>query len=149
MKPKKKKDKLKLKPTLKEKRHYMIIAVSSNEKLNDNDIKNKIESAIKHFIGSLGLASAGPIFVKILDKSKKNISISVKSVSGDSVRATTQTSKDKQHTPYTYRYLILLSVLTKYVDYVKAALLLWKENSTPIKCVGVSGTIKKSERFLN
>ena len=98
----------------------MIIEVSSFDKLSDSEIKNKIELCIRNFIGSLGLASAGPIFVKILDKSK---------------------AKEN-------KYLILLSVLTKYVDYVKASLVLWRDQSISMKCVGVSGTIKKSERFL-
>ena len=114
MKPKK--DKLKLKPTLKEKRHYLIIELISKEKLNDQDVKNKIESAIRHFIGSLGLASAGPLFVKIKNSGEK--------------------------------YLVTLSVLTKYVDYVKASLTLFKDKTVFMKCIGVSGTINKSERFL-
>jgi RNase P/RNase MRP subunit POP5 len=113
---KSRKDKLKLRPTLKEKRHYLIIELTSKEKLNEQDVKNKIESSIKHFIGSLGLASAGPIFVKI------------------------KFSKEK--------YLVTLSVLTKYVDYVKASFTLFKGKDVSMKCVGVSGTIKKSERFL-
>jgi RNase P/RNase MRP subunit POP5 len=128
-----------MRPTLKEKRHYMIISVSSSEKLDDSEIKNKIESCIKNFIGSLGLASAGPIFVKIKDVSgKKNNHLVLKE---------NNLSKINDNT-YIYRYLVTLSVLTKYVDYVKASLVLWKEASISVKCVGVSGTIKKSERFL-
>ncbi len=116
MKPKKKKDKLKLRPTLKEKRHYLIIELISKEKLSDNEIKNKIELSIRQFIGSLGLASAGPLFVNIKETKCK--------------------------------YLVTLSVLTKYVDYVKASLTLFKDKDISMKCIGVSGTIKKSERFL-
>lgn len=154
MKPKKKKDKLKLKPTLKEKRHYLIIELSSKEKLSDNEIKNKIESSIMHFIGSLGLASAGPLFVKIESRDKcKGLSCnsSTSSRLSDSLMKTSEKdTEDKQHTSntYLYRYLITLSVLTKYVDYVKASLTLFKDKDISMKCVGVSGTIKKSKRFL-
>ena len=112
---------------------------TSLEKLNDQDLKNKVESAIRHFIGSLGLASAGPIFVKIIDKSK-NSSLSSRNTLKSTVKKTGNT--------YRYKSLITLSVLTKYVDYVKASLTLFKDKDVSMKCVGVSGTIKKSERFL-
>jgi RNase P/RNase MRP subunit POP5 len=130
-KPKIKKDKLKLKPTLKEKRHYLVVEVLSSEKLNEQDIKNKIESSIKNFIGVLGLASAGPLFVKIDERKTKEI-----------------TSVNSDSSLFSRRYLITLSITTKYVDYVKAGFMLWKDKNFRMKCVGVSGTLKKSERFL-
>ena len=40
----------------------------------------------------------------------------------------------------------ILSVLTKHVDAIKAALTLIKKPQ--IRCIGVSGTLKKSKRFL-
>ncbi|MFH1823148.1 MAG: hypothetical protein ABH817_00300 [archaeon] len=45
---------MKLKPSLKEKRHYLVIKGNQKE----------IESAILKFIGILGYSKAGPIFVE-------------------------------------------------------------------------------------
>ena len=136
MKPHKK-DKLKLKPTLKEKRHYIIIELISKEKLNNQDVKNKIESAIRNFIGSLGLASAGPLFVKIEEMQCKC----------NNLKNNLPTFKENNNLPLN-KYIVTLSILTKYVDYVKASLTLFKDKDVSMRCIGVSGTIKKSERFI-
>jgi len=151
MKPKAKKDKLKLKPTLKEKRHYLIIEVISSEKLNEQDIKNRIESTIKNFIGILGLASAGPLFVKIIDRSKereKNTSISGNTINFSRVSTSKSMNTSNNTYKYNHKYLVTLSVTTKYVDYVKSSLILWKDKNLKMKCIGVSGTILKAGRFL-
>ncbi len=139
MKPKK--DKLKMRATLKEKRHYLILEILSSEKLGGLDLKNKVESCIKNFIGILGLASAGPLFVKIEERKTRPIDGNLSMNS----RAEANKTDDKAGT---YRYLVTLSITTKYVDYVKASLILWDDKTLKIKCVGVSGTILKAQRFL-
>lgn len=156
----KKRDKLKLKPTLKEKRHYLIIEILSLENLNEQDIKNKIESSIKNFIGLLGLACSGPIFVKIEEKRIKDTykcnDLSVcsedkvmKKENNESQEIMNTDNKTYGLNTYRHKYLITLSITTKYVDYVKTSLLLWKDKNLKMKCIGVSGTLKKSKRFFS
>lgn len=101
-----KSNKLKLRSTLKEKRHYLVI--KTIRKLTDKEIKDQIDKAVLNFIGTLGYASSGLQYIK---------------VSGQNV---------------------IISITTKYVDYVKTALTLYSN----MKCVGVSGTINKAQRFL-
>ena len=105
IKEKKKKKKLKLLPSLKEKRHYLVI--KPEKSMSEKELKEKIEKAILDFIGILGYANSGPLFVEL----KKDYAI--------------------------------VSITTKYVDKIKAALTL-----ANLRCVGVSGTIKKVRRFL-
>ena len=108
----KKSSKLKLKPTLKEKRHYLVLKIFSSQSLTEREIKEKIDTAIFGFIGTLGYANAGPQYIK------------------------------------TASNYAILSVTTKYVDYVKSALAINKDRNINIQCVGVSGTLLKAQRFL-
>ncbi|MCL6579258.1 MAG: hypothetical protein K6T73_07725 [Candidatus Bathyarchaeota archaeon] len=108
---------LKLLPTLREKRHYIVIAVEAKDKeFEETVLKEIINKAILNFIGILGYAQAGPIFVESGIVGKK--------------------------------FYFIVSVTTKYVDKVKAAIALIDEPNLSFRSVGVSGTIKKSRRFL-
>jgi RNase P/RNase MRP subunit POP5 len=134
----KKPDKLKLRATLREKRHYLVLKILSEKELNNKEIKNIIDKSILNFIGTLGYACAGPMFIKIIEKNKVDKGICQE-------RSNKQNPKNKNINDID-TYFVLLSISTKYVDYVKAASALTKEPQ--IKCVGVSGTIKKAQRFL-
>jgi len=103
--------KIKLMPTLREKRHYIVVI---SEDKSERETKEIIDRAILDFIGTLGYAKAGPLFI-------------------ESCKA-----DDKVY--------FIISVVTKYVDSVKAAVALIKKPR--VQCVGVSGTIKKAKRFL-
>lgn len=106
--------KIKMKPTLKEKRHYIVFLVKT--KKLDDEIKKIFDDAIINFIGILGYAKAGVMFVENIKLKNKNFAV--------------------------------LSVMTKYVEYVKTALTLVDNSDFSAECVGVSGTLKKSRRFL-
>lgn len=90
--------KLKLLPSLKEKRHYLVIKPGGKE---------KIDKILLDFLGVLGYARAGPQFIE----SRENY--------------------------------VIVSVVRKYVSDIKGAI-----SGTGFNCVGVSGTIKKSRRFI-
>ncbi|MEM4152723.1 MAG: Rpp14/Pop5 family protein [Candidatus Pacearchaeota archaeon] len=100
-----KEKKLKLLPTLREKRHYLVI--KPIYETNEKELKEKIDGAIFDFIGIYGYAKAGPLYIEV----KNNYAI--------------------------------VSVTTKWVDKVKASFIF-----TDLKCVGISGTIKKARRFI-
>ncbi len=97
--------KLKMMPSLKEKRHYLVIKPFQD--VVEQEFLNAVDKALIDFLGIFNYAKAGPLYIEVR------------------------------------RDYILLSVTTKYVNEVKAALSLSKTG----KCIGVSGTIKKSRRF--
>ncbi|MEM4702879.1 MAG: hypothetical protein QXP53_00090 [Candidatus Pacearchaeota archaeon] len=105
--------KLKLKPSMREKRHYLLI--QSSKPLKEKELKAKINTAILKFIGVLGYANAGPLFVKIEEKNGANI------------------LKKKN--------LIVLSVTTRFVDHVKIALIL--EHMNCIRVSGTLKKLKE------
>ncbi|MEM2369097.1 MAG: Rpp14/Pop5 family protein [Candidatus Pacearchaeota archaeon] len=111
---------IKLKPSMREKRHYLLI--KSSKPIEEKELKARINEAILKFIGILGYANAGPLFVKIEDEKINKL------------------MQEKN--------LIVLSVITKFVDHVKAALILAKTKEIQLECIRVSGTIKKLKEFV-
>ncbi len=112
--------KLKLKPSFKEQKHYLLLKIDSKKKLSDKEAIKKIDESILNFIGILGYAFAGPLYVKIYDEKISKI-------------------MDKNN-------LIILCVTTKFVDHVKTSLIL--NNKTKVQCIRVSGTLKKLKEFM-
>lgn len=104
-----KKKKLKMLPTLREKKHYLVLTIKDK---TDKNLKAEINKAIIDFIGILGYAKAGILFIE-----------------QNKIRG---------------KHYLILSVATKYVDSVKAALTL----TSYTRCIGVSGTLKKAGRFF-
>ncbi len=143
-----KKDKLKLKPTLKEKRHYLVVELVSGERLNEGQARQVIDKAVLEFIGKLGYASAGPLYFGFHDATE-NKKFKTKSEE-EKENKMYVCNKDISKSSLRYRHIILVSVLTKYVDYVKTSLTLFSGDDKKIKmrCIGVSGTILKAKRFL-
>ncbi|MCX8194427.1 MAG: ribonuclease P [Candidatus Pacearchaeota archaeon] len=112
-----KEKRLKLLPTLREKRHYLVIEVENVR--SEEEARKAVSKAILDFIGIYGYAKAGPLFVE----------------TGKINREKTQEN-----------FYTIVSATTKYVDLIKASLALVMEPR--MTCIGVSGTIKKSRRFL-
>lgn len=107
--------KIRMLPTLREKRHYLVLTVEG--KTNQAKCKEIIDNAILDFVGVLGYAAAGPLFVESGQADGK--------------------------------LYFILSVTTRWVDAVKAAIALL-DSGLLIRCIGVSGTIKKArEKFLS
>lgn len=114
-----KEKKLKLIPTLREKRHYLVIKVENIS--TEEEVRKVISKAILDFIGVYGYAKAGPLFIEI-GKMKKEM--------------TTEENV----------FYAIVSATTKYVNLIKASLTM--AGKPKMSCIGVSGTIKKSRRFL-
>ncbi|HLC22360.1 MAG TPA: Rpp14/Pop5 family protein [Candidatus Nanoarchaeia archaeon] len=50
-------------PSLREKKRYIAFEVKTEENVDFNEVKTAIESAMKGFLGDLGMAHAGAIFL--------------------------------------------------------------------------------------
>jgi len=86
--------KLQLKPTLRERKHYLVF---SSENISERDNREAISNAILNYIGLLGFAKAGLLFIEFkLSENKKN------------------------------SYL-MASINTKYVDVVKNSVLIFPD----------------------
>jgi RNase P/RNase MRP subunit POP5 len=89
------KKKLALKPTLKERRHYVVFEC---ENTNEKEIKESISHSLLNYVGLLGFAKAGMMFIDFqLNKKNKN------------------------------NLYCITSITTKYVDSLKNAIIIFKE----------------------
>ena len=61
---------MKLLPSLKPKKRYILFEIISDDKFQMNVVENVVMQAIKDFIGTLGIAKSAPMFVK--EKFKEN-----------------------------------------------------------------------------
>jgi RNase P/RNase MRP subunit POP5 len=114
--------KIKLKPSLREKKHYLLITTDSKE-INLEDIKERVKKAILQFIGTLGYSKAGIVFVNSREKEISDI-----------------LEKNK---------MLILASNTDYVDHIKSSLILYKDSENiELKCIRVSGTLKKLKEFI-
>src|SRR3989344_222678 len=56
--------KMKLKPSLKQKKRYVLFGIKASKVFSLAEVKEAIDSALLRFLGELGIAKAGPLLVK-------------------------------------------------------------------------------------
>lgn len=61
---------MKLRPSLKQKKRYIVFEIQSTETFSVNDIQKEVDAALLLFLGQLGLAKSSPMFLK--EKCKDN-----------------------------------------------------------------------------
>ena len=54
---------MKLLPSLKQKKRYILFEILGDEKFSKKDVKDEVTRALKDFLGVLGLSRSGVIFV--------------------------------------------------------------------------------------
>ena len=55
---------MKLKPSLKQKKRYVLFGIKASKAFSLAEVKEAIDSALLRFLGELGIAKAGPLLVK-------------------------------------------------------------------------------------
>lgn len=58
---------MKLLPSLKQKKRYILFQIVSDTQFSTQEIKTTVKEALKDFLGELGLAKSAPLFVKEKD----------------------------------------------------------------------------------
>ena len=55
---------MKLQPSLKQKKRYVLFEIKSKDKFGASEVKKEVDAALLLFIGQLGLSKASPLFLK-------------------------------------------------------------------------------------
>jgi len=97
---------MKLKPSLKEKKRYILFEIVSDQNFNLDEVKAEAEKAWHTFLGDLGVAKAAPLFVKEKYKNNKFI-IKVSNKHTDEIKSALILIKKIKNTP-----VIIKSILT-------------------------------------
>ncbi|MAG77838.1 hypothetical protein CL616_00570 [archaeon] len=69
-----------LMPSLREKKRYLAFEVKSKDKITFSEAKKAIENKMKEFVGTLGMANAGMIFLKDWKENKGIVRVNAKYV---------------------------------------------------------------------
>ena len=64
---------MKLKPSLRQKKRYIVFEIVSPTKFSVNYVKDEVEKALLLFFGQLGMSKASPLFLKEKYKNNKFI----------------------------------------------------------------------------
>ncbi|MBU0469929.1 MAG: hypothetical protein KKA62_05070 [Nanoarchaeota archaeon] len=110
---------MRLLPSLREKKRYVVFEIVSEKKFSLTDVKDTVESALKEFFGQLGLSKASPIMLKEnfnLEKQRFVVKVNNKFV--DELKAALTLSEKIKNTPVIIKSLITSGGLKKVKGYL-------------------------------
>ncbi|SRR3989344_5840770 len=110
---------MKLIPSLRQKKRYMVFAIISSTTFSAAEVKEEVRRALQQFLGEWGVAQAGPLFL------------------GEKFNAQSQKFLLKVNHNYIDELKAALTLCTKI-----------KNSPVIIKSVTTSGTLKKASLFL-
>lgn len=110
---------MKLSPTLKQKKRYVIFEIISDKKFAFPEIKEEIEKAMKHFWGSSGISKAGPMVLEEkFDFEKQKFLVKINHKFVDELKSALILSKSIKNTPIIIKSIIVSGTLKKASAYL-------------------------------
>ncbi|MDP3698815.1 MAG: Rpp14/Pop5 family protein [Nanoarchaeota archaeon] len=105
---------MKLKPSLKQKKRYVLFEIQAAKAFSLNEVAEAVEASLLHFLGEFGLAKASPLLVKEKWSDKKQrfvLKVNHKHV--DELKAAVILSKKIKNTPVLIRSIVTSGTLKK------------------------------------
>lgn len=110
---------MKLSPTLKQKKRYVIFEIVADKKISFSEIKEELEKSMKNFWGSSGISKAGPMIMEEkfnFEKQKFLVKVNHKFV--DELKSALILSKSIKNTPIIVKSIIVSGTLKKASAYL-------------------------------
>ena len=108
---------MKLLPSLKQKKRYIIFEIVSSEIFSFSDVKKEVETALLRFLGEFGVAKAAPLFVK--EKYKKNkFMLKINHKYTDEVKSAVILIKTIKNKPVILKSMITSGTIKKASSYI-------------------------------
>ena len=105
---------MKLKPSLKQKKRYVLFEIQAAKTFSLPEVVEAVESSLRHFLGEFGLAKASPLFVKEKWSDKKQCFVLKMSHNHvDEVKSAVILNKKIKNTPVLIRSIITSGTLKK------------------------------------
>ena len=108
---------MKLLPSLKQKKRYVIFEILSEQKFTFSEVKEEVDRALLLFLGQLGIAKTSPLLIKEKYKNNKFI-IKINHKYVDEVKAALTLSKTIKNTPVIIKSVITAGTIKKASEYV-------------------------------
>lgn len=105
---------MKLMPSLKQKKRYIIFEIISEKKFSLSEIKSEAERALLLFLGQLGLSKAAPLFVdEKFNPEAQKFTLKVNHKYVNEVKAALALSKSIKNTPIIIKSVTVSGTLKK------------------------------------
>jgi len=108
---------MKLLPSLRQKKRYLVFRIESKQIFNFSDIKREVDSALLIFLGQLGLAKSSPLLLNEKLKNNKFI-IKVNHKYVDECKAALALIKKIKNKPVIVRSVITSGTIKKASSYL-------------------------------
>ncbi len=108
---------MKLLPSLKQKKRYVIFEILSEQKFTFSEVKEEVDRALLLFLGQLGIAKTSPLLIKEKYKNNKFI-IKINHKYVDEVKAALTLSKTIKNTPVIIKSVITAGTIKKASEYL-------------------------------
>lgn len=109
---------MKLLPSLRSKKRYIVFEIHSSRIFPFSEVRQEVEEGLLRFLGELGMAKAGVLFVKEKYKNQRFI-IKVSHTMIDECRAGVILIKKIKNTPVLMRSLVVSGTLKKASTYIE------------------------------
>ncbi|MBI4147141.1 hypothetical protein HY494_00645 [Candidatus Woesearchaeota archaeon] len=105
---------MKLKPSLKQKKRYVLFEIQAEKAFSLPEVTEAIESSLLHFLGELGLAKAAPLMVKEKwSGQKQRFVLKVNHNYVDELKTAVILNKKIKNTPILIRSIVTSGTLKK------------------------------------
>ncbi|MFA6461139.1 MAG: Rpp14/Pop5 family protein [Candidatus Woesearchaeota archaeon] len=107
---------MKLLPSLKEKKRYILFQIVADKKFSSGEVKSVVEDLLLSFLGQLGVARAAPLFIEEkfnLENQMFVLKVDHKYV--DEVKAALALGKSIKNTPIIIKSVTVSGILKKVV----------------------------------
>ncbi|MDO8510695.1 MAG: Rpp14/Pop5 family protein [Nanoarchaeota archaeon] len=110
---------MKLKPSLKQKKRYVLFEIQAAKAFSLPDVAEAIEASLQRFLGELGLAKASPMLVKEKwNEKKQRLVIKVNHDYVDELKSAIILNKKIKNTPVLIRSIVVSGTLKKISSYL-------------------------------
>ena len=110
---------MKLKPSLKQKKRYVLFEIQAAKAFSLPEVAEAIEASLQRFLGELGLAKASPMLVKEKwNEKKQRLVIKVNHNYVDELKSAVILNKKIKNTPVLIRSIVVSGTLKKISSYL-------------------------------
>lgn len=110
---------MKLLPSLKQKKRYLVFEIIAEKKFSFPEIREEVESSLKEFFGQMGLAKASPLILKEkFNPEQQRFILKINHRWVDELKSALILSKSIKNTPIIIKSIITSGTLKKASNYL-------------------------------
>lgn len=105
---------MKLLPSLKQKKRYLVFEVISDKKFSSTEIEKEVAQALLNFLGQLGVAKSAPLFIKEkFNQPQQRFALKINHKFVDEAKVALTLIKKIKNTPVIIKSLITTGIIKK------------------------------------